>query len=138
MSKRAKNAEAAATKLIVLCSIPLCAFAARQGSQVPDGLDPGKPIAELQQDVWGTDQGLPQNTIPAIAQSRDGYLWFGTELGLVRFDGMRFTVFDRTNTPELRSSKIDALLEDRNGDLWIGTVGGGLTRLQGRKFTNFS
>jgi len=100
-------------------------------------LNPTSPIEQLHQDVWGTDQGLPQNTVTAILQSHDGYIWFGTELGLVRFDGLRFTVFDKGNVPELRSNVVDALLEDRAGDLWIGTLGGGLTRYRGGTFTTF-
>lgn len=97
-----------------------------------------KPIAAYQQRVWKSEDGLPQNTVPAIAQSNDGYLWFGTELGLVRFDGMHFTVFDRSNTPELKSNVVDALLESADGSLWIGTVGGGLTRLSNGTFQTFT
>jgi signal transduction histidine kinase/ligand-binding sensor domain-containing protein/CheY-like chemotaxis protein len=102
------------------------------------GLDPSKSLTQFHREVWGTEQGLPQNTVPAIAQSGDGYLWIGTELGLARFDGLHFTVFDKSNTPELRSNKIDALLTDRNGDLWIGTIGGGLSRLSHGKFETFT
>jgi len=100
-------------------------------------LNPTSVIEHFHQDVWGTDQGLPQNTVTAILQSNDGYIWFGTELGLVRFDGLRFTVFDKGNVPELRSNVVDALLEDRVGNLWIGTLGGGLTRYSGGTFTTF-
>src|SRR5205823_7291917 len=48
---------------------------------------------------WGTADGLPQNSVTAIVQARDGYLWLGTFGGLVRFDGHAFTVFDPGNTP---------------------------------------
>jgi signal transduction histidine kinase/ligand-binding sensor domain-containing protein/DNA-binding NarL/FixJ family response regulator len=99
---------------------------------------PAKPLTAFRQDIWKTEQGLPQNTVPAIVQGSDGYLWMGTELGLVRFDGVRFTVFDKSNTPELRSNVVDALLEDRAGILWIGTVGGGLTSLSRGKFHTFT
>jgi signal transduction histidine kinase/ligand-binding sensor domain-containing protein/CheY-like chemotaxis protein len=61
----------------------------------------------------------------------------GTELGLVRFDGSRFLVFNKSNTPELQSNVIDSLLEDREGSLWIGTIGGGLTRLRNGQFQTF-
>lgn len=97
-----------------------------------------EPLASLHQQVWRTEDGLPQNTVPTILQSRDGYLWAGTELGLVRFDGQHFTVFDRNNTPELKSNFVDALLEDRQGNLWIGTVGGGLTRFADGTFRTFT
>ncbi len=102
------------------------------------GLDPNKAVAQLAQDVWGTEDGLPQNTVPSLLQSHDGYLWFGTELGLARFDGLRFTVFNKDNTPELRSNPVVSLLDDHRGDLWIGTMGGGVTRLSHGRFTNFS
>ncbi|MFL6446493.1 MAG: two-component regulator propeller domain-containing protein [Bryobacteraceae bacterium] len=97
-----------------------------------------EPLGSLHQEVWRTDEGLPQNTVPAIVQSQDGYLWAGTELGLVRFDGLHFTVFDTSNTPELKANVIDALMQDRRGALWIGTVGGGLTRFADGKFTTFT
>ena len=63
-----------------------------------------------------------------MTQTPDGYLWLATEEGLVRFDGVRFTVFDKENTPPLQADNILALLVDRSGNLWIGTNGGGLTR----------
>jgi len=72
-------------------------------------------------DSWENDDGLPQNSIISMKQTRDGYLWMGTINGLVRFDGRRFTVFNEDNTPGLGSSPIVSLFEDRRGNLWIGT-----------------
>jgi ligand-binding sensor domain-containing protein/signal transduction histidine kinase len=86
-------------------------------------------------DSWDTDDGLPQNSVTAITQTRDGYLWFGTLNGLVRFDGLRFTVFDENNTPELSSSRIVTLFEDRQDNLWIGTETGGIAKLQQGRIT---
>lgn len=83
---------------------------------------------------WGTADGLPQNTVTSIVQTRDGYLWLGTFGGLVRFDGHAFTVFDPGNTPGLVSARIVSLHEDGNGTLWIGTESG-LTRRDGERFT---
>src|SRR5438445_4091300 len=57
-------------------------------------------------DHWDTEDGLPDNEIITIAQTRDGYLWLGTLNGLVRFDGMNFAVFDESNTPGLNSSRL--------------------------------
>src|SRR5262245_26554692 len=74
--------------------------------------------------TWGTADGLPQNTVTTIVQTRDGYLWFGTFGGLVRFDGYAFTVFDPDNTPGLASARVTTLHEDRRGVLWIGTEAG--------------
>ena len=71
--------------------------------------------------VWETDQGLPENSATAMVQTPDGHLWFGTFNGLVRFDGVRFTVFDRSNTPQLPSAAIVNLHLDRAGRIWIST-----------------
>lgn len=71
-------------------------------------------------------------------QSRSGYIWLGTELGLVRFDGSRFFAFDKSNTPELESNVIRTVIEDHAGNLWIGTIGGGITRMRNREFQTFS
>src|SRR5450755_4312367 len=65
--------------------------------------------------TWQVEQGLPQNKVTAVVQARDGYLWVGTYNGLARFDGVRFTVFDNNNTPELRSSRITSLFESADG-----------------------
>jgi ligand-binding sensor domain-containing protein len=96
-------------------------------SELRAGLDPAKSISQYVHDVWTTENGLPQNSVLSIAQTPDGYLWLGTELGLVRFDGVRFTTFDKRNVPELQSDEVDALLADHRGDLWIGTRGGAYT-----------
>src|SRR5262249_12141283 len=87
-------------------------------------LDPSKAITQYAHQVWKTDSGLPQNSIQSILQTRDGYIWLGTERGLVRFDGVQFTVFDKGNTPGLKNSNAQALYEDRAGNFWIGTWGG--------------
>ena len=101
-------------------------------------LDPGKAVTQYIQDVWQTEQGLPQNTITAIAETPDGYLWLGTREGLVRFDGVRFTVFDSRTTPELGHNWVLCLLADRAGRLWIGTSGGGVVRLEQGRFTRYA
>ena len=77
-------------------------------------------------DVKETENGLPQNSVIAITQTRDGYLWLGTLNGLVRFDGIRFTVFDESNTPGLNSGRIVLLFEDSQTNLWIGTETAGV------------
>ena len=59
--------------------------------------------------TWQVEQGLPQNKVTAVVQARDGYLWAGTYNGLARFDGVRFTVYDDNNTPELHSRRITSL-----------------------------
>jgi len=100
------------------------------GLQPPGVLFAQSPAADdLVIRSWGTEAGLPQNTVNAIVQTRDGYLWLGTRDGLAHFDGLRFTVF---GLPEgLPSVDVAALVEDHAGTLWIGTVGGGLARWAG-------
>ncbi|MDP2323146.1 MAG: two-component regulator propeller domain-containing protein, partial [Gammaproteobacteria bacterium] len=101
-------------------------------------LDPAKAITQYTHDIWQTKDGLPQNTITAIAQTPDGYLWLGTREGVIRFDGHRFTVFDSSTTPEIAQDQVLSLLADRQGRLWIGTWGGGLVRYESGTFTRFS
>jgi signal transduction histidine kinase/ligand-binding sensor domain-containing protein len=87
---------------------------------------------------WTTDDGLPQNSVYAILQTRDGYLWFTTLDGLVRFDGVSFTNFSKSNTKGLKSNRFNCLLEDDRGDLWIGTADGGITRYHAGEFTTYA
>ncbi|MCL4787920.1 MAG: hypothetical protein KJ070_14190 [Verrucomicrobia bacterium] len=72
-------------------------------------------------DSWETADGLPENSATAMAQTADGFLWFGTFNGLVRFDGLKFTVFNRFNTPALPDNNIVNLHLDRQGRLWVST-----------------
>lgn len=81
-------------------------------------------------DKWDTDDGPPLSSITAITQTPDGYLWLGTLNGLVRFDGIRFTVFDENNTPGLASSHIASLFVDSHGSMWIGTENAGVVFLK--------
>ncbi len=99
-------------------------------------LDPHTALAQYGYQSWQTDTGLPQNTVHAIVQGRDGFLWIGTEGGLVRFDGVSFRTYARANTPSLPSDLIDDLMEDRAGTLWISTSGG-LARMRGEKIEAF-
>jgi ligand-binding sensor domain-containing protein/two-component sensor histidine kinase len=98
------------------------------------GLDPGKPPLQYSQAVWQVADGLPDNFVQALLQTRDGYLWLGTNEGLVRFDGMQFTVYDTRSTPALRHNSVVTLCEDRTGALWIGTSGGGITVYRDGRF----
>lgn len=99
-------------------------------------LDPSKSIFQYGLDAWATRDGLPQNSVTALLQTRNGYLWMGTEEGLVRFDGVRFSVYSTRNTPAFRQNRIEALAEGPDGSLWIGTVDG-LLRKRGNDFTAY-
>jgi ligand-binding sensor domain-containing protein/signal transduction histidine kinase len=83
---------------------------------------------------WDLDDGLPSARIYAVARTSDGYLWLATHKGLVRFDGIRFVVFDTSNTPGMKDDRTSCLLVDRRGDLWAGTSGGALLKRTGRVF----
>ena len=87
---------------------------------------------------YTAEQGLPQNTVRAMLQTRDGYLWAGTLAGLARFDGVGFDLFDELNTPAMTSDAINSLAEDRqDGSLWINT-GNELVRYHEHRFERFA
>lgn len=88
------------------------------------GLEPTTPLASYSRQLWVMENGLPQNTVQALAQTRDGFIWLGTEVGLVRFDGFGFEVFDKTSNPALPGNDIHCLFESRDGALWVGTSEG--------------
>ncbi len=84
---------------------------------------------------WTTENGLPQNTVTRIVQTRDNYLWIATNDGLVRFDGIKFTVFNIQNTPQLRSNRIVDLMQDSKGALWIASENCKITLYRNNQFT---
>ncbi|HWO01837.1 MAG TPA: two-component regulator propeller domain-containing protein [Blastocatellia bacterium] len=89
-------------------------------------------------DVINTNNGLPQNTIRAILQTRDGYLWFTTFDGLVRYNGARFEVFNKANSKGINSNRFMSLYEDVDATLWIGTEDGGLTHYANGRFRTYT
>lgn len=88
--------------------------------------------------IWQTEDGLPQNTVAAVTQTQDGYLWVGTHDGLARFDGFRFVLVTDDSAPELKRTSVSALCGASDGSLWIGMETNGLTRLKNGKFTHWS
>ena len=95
-------------------------------------------FGRYQQLNWQERDGLPQNTVLAVAATRDGYLWVGTYEGAARFDGVRFTLFNPSNTAGIGNSLVTSLLERRDGNLWLATYGGGVSRLSGGRFTQYA
>ena len=91
----------------------------------------------LSPQTWSTQDGLPQNSVHAITQTSDGYIWAATEAGLVRFDGARFEVFTHRTDPAFTSDDLCCLVAGRNNGLWIGTSDG-LIHLQAGKFTRYT
>src|SRR5689334_8482859 len=84
--------------------------------------------AQYRFDHWTTDNGLPQNTVGSILQTTDGYIWFTTLDGLVRFDGVRFTVFNKNNSKNLPSNRLVKLVAEDDNTLWLITEEAGLAR----------
>lgn len=115
----------------------MCASALLLASPAVLALNPDKVPSQYVLNTWQISDGLPQNSPIAIEQSHDGYLWIGTQEGLARFDGVRFAVFDRRNTPAITSNLITALRADSRGRLWIGT-GAGLAILERGAFRHFA
>jgi ligand-binding sensor domain-containing protein/signal transduction histidine kinase len=100
-------------------------------------LQPTTPLAGYGRQSWGMENGLPQNTVQALVQTHDGFVWLGTEVGLVRFDGNSFLVFDKNSKPALPSSDIRCLLETSDGALWIGSSDG-LARMKDGAVRNYN
>lgn len=107
------------------------------GSSSILALEPTTPLAIYGRQSWVMENGLPQNTVHAVVQTQDGFLWLATEAGLVRFDGFNFAVFDRNSTPALPSADIRCLLAAADGSLWVGTADG-LARWRNGEVANFT
>jgi signal transduction histidine kinase/CheY-like chemotaxis protein/ligand-binding sensor domain-containing protein/HPt (histidine-containing phosphotransfer) domain-containing protein len=114
----------------------LCGCALLLASPAAVALTPAKAPTQYVLNNWQLAEGLPQNSPVTIAQTRDGYLWVGTQEGLARFDGARFTVFDRRIAHQIRTNVVTALRGDRQNRLWIGT-GAGVTLLEQGQFRGF-
>jgi signal transduction histidine kinase/ligand-binding sensor domain-containing protein/CheY-like chemotaxis protein len=115
----------------------ICALAMVGGPFFLFSLDPNKKITQYIQERWEIQDGLPQNFVSCITQTPNGYLWLGTEEGLVRFDGKKFKVFGKNDVEQLSENVITALYTDREGNLYIGTYGAGLFHLEEGKFFPF-
>ena len=94
--------------------------------------------AQYQIDTWTTDNGLPQNIVRDVCQMPDGYLWLATMDGLVRFDGVKFTVFNRSNTRGILGNRFTSLYCTGAGELWASTETNGVTRYRQQRFTTYT
>lgn len=97
------------------------------GSEV-FGLDPSRQLQRYQLDHWGVEHGLPHNSVNALLQSHEGFLWIGTLRGLARFDGVRFRPIESFTTRVSRVRNVLALTESRDGSIWVATDGAGVIR----------
>src|SRR5215467_5243922 len=95
-------------------------------------------VAQYHVDSWTTDNGLPQNIIRDICQTPDGYLWLATLDGMVRFDGVRFVIFNRGNTPGIGGNRFTSLYCTVSGEFWAGTETNGVTRYSQGKFMTYT
>ncbi len=85
---------------------------------------------------WGLEQGFPGGPVYAIAQTPDGYLWIGTEKGLIRFDGLNFVLFQKGNSENSPRGPVLGLVADAEGSLWIRQEVPNLLRYRSGKFEN--
>jgi ligand-binding sensor domain-containing protein/signal transduction histidine kinase len=131
LSIPAVNCNALPLKLLLPLLLLLCGVRAF-------ALDPNRELGQFGRQVWQTETGLPQNTVHSVVQTSDGYIWAATEEGLARFDGLKFVVFDKQNTPQLKSNDVRALLATGKGNvLWVCTAEG-LTRLSNGEWFTFT
>jgi len=100
-----------------------------------DALDRSKAVTQHHYQAWLTEDGLPQISVQDVLQDHHGYLWLGTQEGLVRYDGARFVVYDSRNTETIDNNYITSLLQTADRTLWIGTYGGGVLRYHQDAFT---
>lgn len=96
------------------------------------------PLSDFSERKWQMQDGLPEQVVQAFAQSDDRYLWIGTTGGLLRFDGERFLLFNRDNTPAFQENNVFCLLVTSDKSLWIGMEGGGLLRYKDGSFRTYS
>ncbi|QNI33138.1 hypothetical protein H7849_03945 [Alloacidobacterium dinghuense] len=97
-------------------------------------LDPHRTISQYSHDEWGEKRDFPGGKISAIAQTRDGYLWIGTDKGLIRFDGLNFRVFQQATPESFPIGSVQGLVTDAAGDLWVLLQSTRVLRLHDGKF----
>lgn len=91
--------------------------------------------AQYRIDAWTTDNGLPQNSITGLAQTPDEYLWLTTNDGLVRFDGNRFKIFNKSGTPQITTNRLSAAFADKDGRMWFQSEDGAILYYEKGVFT---
>lgn len=121
----------AASYLVVSCLV-LLVFASTS-----IGLNPEIELNQYRHHNWQTRDGLPQKTVFALAQDRDGYIWIGFDDGLVRFDALGFSLFEKRNESAFHDNRVRTLCAGKDGALWIGTINGGLIRRKNGSFKHY-
>ncbi len=131
VSLTSKTAKLDAPRLLLFCFLLFFLSISPVGA-----LDTTKQISQYGHTAWRIEEGVFAGTPNVIAQTADGYLWIGTQAGLMRFDGVRFVSWRPPEGNELPSSRINSLLGGRDGSLWIGTSMG-LARWRNGSLTNY-
>src|SRR4029453_13840801 len=124
-----KRADRRRSAVIAACMLLLCC-----GRAI--ALNSSLDVSQYAHTAWKVGEGLPSGMIRAIAQTPDGYLWLGTEFGLLRFDGVRAVPWQPPAGQYLPTSDIRSLQGARDGRLWIGTFRG-LASWKGGKLSHY-
>ena len=111
----------------------MCALLACLAPFPARAINPRLPPSSYLLDHWGGREGFPEESISAITQTRDGYLWIGTPAGIIRYDGQDFTLFDRSQLPGASYFRDLQLTAAEDGSLWAWNYLGEVWRMnQGR------
>src|SRR5437660_2945947 len=97
----------------------ITALALALSASLAHALDPNLPLSQYMRERWGSDKRFTGGSVTALAQSLDGYLWIGTEKGLIRFDGFNFRTFSQAAPTTFPIGPVQALASDAQGNLWI-------------------
>lgn len=116
-------------RLFALRSILLCVGTVSVFAQAPYAIDKFHLTSQYSIEVWNATNGMPNNSVQDIAQTPDGYIWFGTFNGFVRFDGIRFRHFTTSNTPQMKSKAVESMTVDTKGRLWLTLQSGGIVKV---------
>lgn len=122
-------------RLVALWSLMLCAWGVLLRAQVPFAMDKFHLTSQYSIEVWTTANGLPNNSVQDLTQTPDGYLWFGTFNGFVRFDGTRFRQFTTSNTPQMKSKAVESMTVDARGRLWLTLQSAGVMKVDEHSFS---
>jgi ligand-binding sensor domain-containing protein len=121
-----------------LSTAGVCLVLALAGAGTAHALDPNKKLTQYVHRTWQTPEGLSQTSVYSVTQTRDGYLWIGTQSGVLRFDGTEFTPIRALQSNSLGDVWARSMLEDVDGRLWILTNDYQLIRINGGKVKVFS
>lgn len=119
-----------------MASVAVLGFALIIAGPLLQALDTSE--SQYARSLWKVQDGLPEGTVQALAETQDGYLWIGTTGGLTRFDGTRFVLNGSGTLPIPAVNSIFCLFAAKDGSLWIGTEGGGLLHLKKNSVTAYS